>query len=273
MRWLVVKTPPSYRNLELLKSILSNRFPAIKFDYQGLQGSMFKKLTSANGFDGVIAVLKSFHEKNLPLYDRLLKKFAQSEIIFVLSPKTYQILNARRKNTLNRSLFLMSETKCLDYLATLPRFIEEVRLRHRLKRENEALQKMFRQNWDGPLPAEFELNEPDYPRTKRQLSIKIENWKRIAKHLSSVGEIEIDQAILRLLSSAIRSDDHVLRRNEDEYLVLLYDLESVQLKKCMKRISSALKGLQLEANEKTIPLRFKLSAQSQTNRGMAQRAN
>ena len=157
----------------------------------------------------------------------------------------------------------MSEIKCLDYFATLPRFIEEVSLRHRLRRQNETLQNLFKQNWDGPLPAEFDtVEETEYPRVKKQVVVKFDNWKAVSQQLGTVAEVEFDQAVLRLISSSIRGGDHVLRRKDDEYLVLLHDVESAQLKKCIKRITSSLNGLRLETNNRKLALRFKLLQQN-----------
>ncbi len=263
VRWLVLKTPPLSRNLVLLKSILSSRFPQIDFEYKRFQKPLFSKIKKVTGVDGIIAVLKNFETAQLPLFDQLVKKFSRSEIIFVLSPKTYQILNKKRKKTLNASLFLLSEVKCLDYITALPRLIDQVSVRHKLKRENEALQKLFRQNWEGPLPAEW-TESSWHPQTLErhqppQISIRLANWSQISKELGSIAEIEFDQMIQRLLSSNIRGGDRVMRRHQNEYLLLFSDLDKNQLKKCKQRLQQSLKELRLEANEKSIPIKVQVS--------------
>jgi hypothetical protein len=262
VRWLVIKTPPLSRNFILLKSILSSRFPHIKFEYQRFQKSLNSKISNMTGVDGVIAVLKNFEADQIALFDRLTKKFSRSEIIFVLSPKTYQILQRRRKKALDRSLFLLSEIKCLDYIAALPRLINEVSLRHRLRRENDELQKLFRQNWDGPLPEEFKEEGWSDPvitsERDHQIAIRFMNWSKISKDLGQVAELEFDQIIQRVLSSSIRGSDRVMRRKQNEYLLFFNDVDTRQLQKCKQRLSKSLKALQLSANNKRIPLRFQL---------------
>jgi len=259
--WLVVKSPPLARNLTLLKTILSNRFPTIKFDYQRFHEESLKKVKSHTSVDGVIAILKSLQDSHLAAFDRLTKRFAGSELIFVLSPKTYQLLNQRRKKILHRSLFVLSDMKCLDYVAALPRLVEEVSFRHRLKKENEVLQALFKQNWDGPIPASIDLNPEDFsPKPKQKVVIQLRNWKQLAKSMGSIAEIEFDQMILRLLSSHIRGSDQVLRQNENEYIVLLEDIEAKNLKRCVKRISNSLRSVRFETNTKKVPLRFRLNS-------------
>jgi len=258
--WLVVKSPPLARHLTLLKTILSNRFPTIKFDYHRFHEESLKRIKARASIDGVIAIIKHFQESQLEAFDRLTKKFSGSEIIFVLSPKTYQLLNQKRKKVLHRSLFVLSEMKCVDYVAALPRLVEEISFRHQLKKENEVLQALFKQNWDGPIPASIDLNPEDFsPKAKQKVVIQLRNWNQISKSMGSIAEIEFDQMIFRLISSQIRGGDQVLRQNENEYIILLEDIESKNLKRCVKRISSSLKAVRFETNAKKIPLHFRLN--------------
>jgi GGDEF domain-containing protein len=141
--------------------------------------------------------------------------------------------------------------------------IDQVSVRHKLKRENEALQKLFRQNWEGPLPAEW-TESSWHPQTLErhqppQISIRLANWSQISKELGSIAEIEFDQMIQRLLSSNIRGGDRVMRRHQNEYLLLFSDLDKNQLKKCKQRLQQSLKELRLEANEKSIPIKVQVS--------------
>jgi len=63
----------------------------------------------------------------------------------VLTPAAYQWLTLKRKKTLDHSLVLLSETKSLDFLLHLPRFIEEVGRKATSSVQNERLQRLVEQ--------------------------------------------------------------------------------------------------------------------------------
>lgn len=260
--WLVIKSSPLSRNV-LLKNILANRFPSIKFEYLRFHSTLFQRLAKNKGFDGVIAELKNLSEKNLPLFDRLLKKFQNSEVIFILSPKAYQVLNQKRKKSLHRSFFLLSELKSLDYLTTLPRLVEEVALRKRLKHENELLQKLFKQNWEGPIPEEFEEPEALQETPKQGIRLVIRNWNQLTRSFNEIAELECSQMISRSLASTVRGSDRVLRSKDNEYLILLENVDARQLRQCVTRLSRSLEKMQIRANSKPMNLNFALESISE----------
>ena len=141
LSWIVVKSTPINRT-PLLKTLLADRFPEYHFRYIRFNENNFKgRFGSAQTPpDGVVAELKKFQESSLPVFDKLCAEFRRSNIIFILSPKGYQLLNKRRKKKLHENIVVLSELKSLDYLIELPRLIDGVSLRLRLRKENEKLQ-------------------------------------------------------------------------------------------------------------------------------------
>lgn len=276
--WIVVKSTTIDRT-PLLKSLLADRFPQISFRYIRFNAKNFvPPAKSTPQVDGVIAELKTFQESDLETFDQLYKAYKKANMILILSPKAYQILNKRRKKKLHDHMLVISELKSLDYLAQLPRLIQEVGLRARLKEENKKLQEIMEQKEPGPKsfaepePVELpvfsksvlnSLQERRENKTRDSnggLRIKLGNWTRTKKKLSEAAQAEVIALFTRSLTRALRSSDRVLRSKENEFIVFLSNVNKKQVDHCTHRIQDTLSSVEIYSTDGKLNLPFKIDA-------------
>jgi GGDEF domain-containing protein len=223
--------------------------------------------------DGVIMELKAFTIDNVNALDRITKKLKGIPTILVATPASYQVLISSRRGQIDQSLVILSEQKSLDFVIQLPRFIEDVATKRRLRLQNERLQRMLAKT----SPAQHFLPSTTAPepqmvkqvlRVDREahqgqqcaLKISFKNWNRIAKTIGASGRVEVLELISRLIHKSVRNSDRVLRSAEHEFLVLLSNTRSVHLARCKERLERALKALALEKDSRPVRLAFAISS-------------
>lgn len=276
-RWVVIKSTPIART-PLLKSVLSKRFENIAFQYlRYSEAALTKEWQSKSPPpQGVVAELKILSEKALPLFDQLLTNYKRTPVIFILSPKSYSLLNQKRRNRLYQQTLVLSELKSLDYLAQLPRLIDDVLLKKKLEAENKKLTELMKTQGlrqqgfaaDIPLGEEMPVDELLGTDTcpsrfsKKGLVIRLSKWHQLSEKLSSAAEAEIIAALSRLLAGAVRSSDRVLRSRDDEFIVFLSNIQKDQLRLCTQRVTHSLDQFQISADGRHIPLSFSIEALS-----------
>lgn len=269
----MIKSTPVQRT-PLLKSLLSERFPQSEFHYYRFSESNLKKLSQLKNFhpDGLIAELKNIKDSSLKAFDRLCKHFRDLHMIFILSPLSYSLLNQRRKKVLNASTVILSELKSLDYLAQLPRVIDDIGLRIRLQNENRELQELMDKS--GLMPQAFAPSPPlsdQLPtrtiyRTRKEngsgsgIRVKIQKWPQIKRYLNQSAQAEFIDTLSRLIAGAVRSSDRVLRSKENEFLVFLSNMDAHHLGICTQRIEDSLTRVELKANQTELQIPFSIQA-------------
>jgi hypothetical protein len=266
-KWLVIQSSPSSK-ASFLRELLRKKFPTYSF----LHSKPFqdKKRLPKDSFDGIILELKSLSKSTLSIYDKLNKTYRNNAKILVVTPNGYQLLNLRRKKALDHSLIILSETKSLDYILQLPRFIEEVGRKKRLRLQNERLQRLIRmrlphlQSFSGSLSDSISVNtketirdllgEDARGRNNQQcgLKLKLKTWDKIRNILNSSAQTEVFDLIYRLIHGIVRNSDHVLRSAEDEFLIFLSNTQEANLSRCKERLERALKSFRIEANSQSL---------------------
>lgn len=261
-RWCVFVNTLQAQNNALLKNILTKRFSHHRFDFKRLEGRSLLGTISKTQWDGIIADLKTLSDRSLPLLDKMMKAFRQTPFIMVVNPVGFQLLQKRRPKYLDRPMILLSETKSLDYLLHLPRFIDEVGRKKRLKAQNERLQRLAAQR----LPQLSETSIADSLRADENtktwrcgLKIQFRDWSRLKRSVGETGLTEIASTISRVIQTSVRNSDRVLHANEDEFLIFLSHAESSQLKRCQERLSQSLKTFDITANQRNIKLPFTIT--------------
>ncbi len=157
--WTIIQSTHLPKSV-FLKNILEKKFPSCSFIYRKFSSADFHKKRKefiSGTCDGVISELKSIVGESLRLFDKIVREYRDVPHILVLTPMGYELLKKHRKKVLDRAMVILSETKSLDYLMQLPRFIEEVGVKHRLRAQNERLHKLIQKrlkkeaHFDGSL--------------------------------------------------------------------------------------------------------------------------
>lgn len=272
IRWIVVKSQPIQRT-PLLKSLLAEKFPQIRFCFMRftLPSLEKEKRSKSERPHGVVAELKKFPKNGIFLFDALCRQFKHSNLVFILSPNSYSILKEKRRSKLMEQTMIISEMKSLDYLAQLPRVIEEIGLKQQLLAENKKLEKLVRERVLGfqssqenpPLNENFRVSR--YLQTSSSedsshgLKIKLNKWTRLKKEIGDMGQNELISSMTRIITGVVRSSDRVLRTKEDEFIVFLSDVDRHQITKCIDRLRQALKDFSISVNQKHFPLPFTIN--------------
>jgi len=272
--WVIVENARREKST-FLKNFLSKRFPKHSFFYRKLQqATSAHRATKSATLEGVIAELKSLNEQSLPLIDRLHKEYKNCPMILILTPAVYQVLNRRRKRLLDRTTVLISETKSLDYLIQLPRFMDEVGRKRRLRFQNERLQRLAERhlpNFNGQGFSAGGSSERDLLPTLMSrdrssqcgLKVKIQNWRQTSKVLGEFGRNEVVDLVSRMIHEIVRNTDRVLRSQEDEFIIFLSNASPDHTNRCKDRLEKALENFTLSSNERDLKFPFAISALEQ----------
>jgi len=262
--WIVVKSGSFNRN-SLLTNLLSDRFPQSSFRYIRFLKAKIQACRKADNTNaGVIAELKKFDENGLECFDLLTKTFQGLPIIFILSPLSYNILSRKRRKILDEQVIVISEVKSLDYLAQLPRLIEELSLRQRLRDENQELHELVQERRHQSRHLEkFSdflnskvLRNPKGDSAAQGLQVTIQGWAQIKRRLGVNACSEFAALLSREISLVIRSTDRLLRSKENEFIIFLSNVSQDQISHCMNRIKTALNRVEIEVNRQLIEIPF-----------------
>ena len=269
--WDVIQSTPLTKS-DFLKSILNNKFPKYSFNYKRFYPSEAVKKSSS--IAGVIAELKSLTEASLTLFDKFYREYKSTPLILVLTPAGYQLLTKRRKKILDQTMIVLSETKSLDYLIQLPRFIGEASKKRRLKAQNERLQRLIEKSLPHlshfstahsltdfvaqvPVIDEVLSRENGLGRSMQcGLKITFKNWAKMKSRLGHTARGELIDVLSRAINGVVRNSDRVMRSQEDEFLVFLSTNDPNHTARCKERLESALKNFSLFANDQKIRLPF-----------------
>jgi PleD family two-component response regulator len=271
--WVIIQSTPVTKSV-FLKNLLEKRFPSYRFSYQRFAG--FKKAAiKLKKPDGVIAELKMLSSASLKTFDLLIKGFKDIPIILIVSPTGFQLLNQKRKKQLHSSLVALSETKSLDYLIQLPRLIEEVGRKKRLKAQNERLQRLMEKRFPQINSFDPARNTNDPSQTRevlgelmRQedrhsqcgLKITLRRWTDIKTNLGDTAQGEVVDLLSRMIQSVVRNSDRVLRAKENEFLIFLSNTDRRHLSKCKERLEQALSSLKIQSNQRERKIPFSISS-------------
>ncbi|MBN8554496.1 MAG: hypothetical protein J0L93_03545 [Deltaproteobacteria bacterium] len=258
-----------------LKNLLEKRFPTYHFSYFRFAEFKAPALKKIDAPDGVIAEIKNFTSTSLKTFDAITKAHKNSPIILIVTPSGFQLLNQKRKKVLHSCIVALSETKSLDYLIQLPRLIEEIGRKKRLKAQNERLQRLVEKKFPQlssfdparslscPIQSRQILGEllgPREDKSKFGLKITLNSWSRAKSALSDIGTTEVIDLISRMIQSAVRNSDRILHNKENEFLIFLSNADSSHLSKCKDRLEDALKGLKIHSNKREWRLPFVISS-------------
>lgn len=262
--WVVIKSSPLSRS-HLLRALLERQFPKIHFHYLRFNKLHFgpgKKidLKLRSNAHGVIAELKQLQKTGLSYFDRLVKQFVHQPIIFILSPESFSLLSATRKKILFQHMMVISELKSLDYLTQLPRLMDEVSLRSRLKQENERLRELIASEKSIDESLDFVLSEENPHSTQKGLKITLKDWNRFKSKVGQHAQSEVIEAFSRMISRAVRSSDRILHSRENEFLVFLSNIDRVQQARCMQRVKEKLSSIEIAANTRHLDIGFSVNS-------------
>lgn len=169
---------------------------------------------------------------------------------------------------------ILSETKSLDYILQLPRFMNEVSRRNRLRNQNERLTRMMAEKMNevaafgdqSELPnveISVDVFEGQTGKNICGLLISLKRWTGLKKRLGSIVQAELMQSVGRLINSAVRNSDRVLHWKEDEFLVFLSNTEPKNLSLCRQRVERSLSTIVLKSNEKEVQVPFNVRSLEQ----------
>ena len=211
--------------------------------------------------------LKQLNPQSLPLVDKLNRHYSQVPIILILSPSSYQLLNSHGLEIRKRSIILLSEPKSFDYLLQIPRLMEEVRRKKRLKTQNERLQRYIlqkashihkdwttRHQWLQDLQARIKIQSP----SSCGFKVVLKSWKTAKKEMHEIAQTEVLETLSRLLRHAVRKTDHILHFRDNEFHVLLSNANHLRSEQCLTRIETLLKDFSLKANDRPLDLPFSI---------------
>ncbi|PIR22199.1 MAG: hypothetical protein COV44_09285 [Deltaproteobacteria bacterium CG11_big_fil_rev_8_21_14_0_20_45_16] len=260
-RWIVIKQTPINRT-PLLKSVLADRFPEIEFEYTRFTSKNLAKIfreRASGPFKGVIAELKSFTEDSLKDFDFLYKARENAACILILSPASYSVLNKRRHAALAKCSMLLSEPKSLDYLSHLPRLLEDIGLKTRLRAQNERLRKMVKAPQEVFTERIFDHGLAANSLPPAGLRIIVKEWERIQKHLGHEARKELSSQFVSQICRVVRNSDQVMQYKENEFVIFLTNVSLKQVRECRSRLQECLAKINLRANNKDLNLAFQLS--------------
>jgi hypothetical protein len=271
--WVIIQSTPVQKSV-FLKNLLEKRFPSYSFSFHKFAN--FKK--TAQGLkkpDGIIAELKTLTTGSLKLFDHMMKTFKDCPIILIINPHGFHLLNQKRKAALHSTVVALSETKSLDYLLQLPRLVEEVGRKKRLKAQNERLQRLVEKkfpqissfdpskNLQFPLQGREGLGEllsnEDSP-SQCGLKITLSSWTRLKAKLGDIAQVEVLDLLSRMIQQVVRNSDRVLRAKENEFLIFLSNTDTRNLSKCKDRLEEALKSVKIQFNKKDLRVPFSIAS-------------
>ena len=272
---MVVQSSPSPKSV-FVNGFLEKKFPSYTFTYMKCTSQSFR-LSAKEALDGIILELKTFSDSAIAAYDKIHRQFKNIPKILVVTPSTYQWLGLKRKKALDHSLVLLSETKSLDYILQLPRFIEEVGKKKRLRLQNERLQRLVEKRIPhlhgfgisqnlNTLPNYEEtidglISENTSPRQMQcGLKLKLKTWTKLRSALGTTAQNEVLDLLYRIINSVVRNSDRVLRSAEDEFMIFLSNTQNTQLARCRERLERALKSFRVEANNRMLRLPIQIAA-------------
>jgi GGDEF domain-containing protein len=279
-KWMVIQSAPSSK-VVFLQELLKKKFPTYSFIHT--KGSTELQIFFKQTWDGIILEMKMLNELSLGIYDKINKNFRNVPKILVLTPPGYQWFMARRKDALDHSLVILSDIKSLDYVLQLPRFIEEVGRKKRLRMQNERLQRLIEkkiphlQGFSMPTQNALSINSREMirgflaeeMRGKRShpcgLKLTLKGWNKVQKLIGSAAQNEVVDLLYRLISGIVRNSDRVLRSAEDEFLIFLSNTQSASLSRCKERLEKALDSLQIEANSRNLKFPVKIASLDHLN--------
>ncbi len=269
-----MQTLPSSKSF-LLKGVLSKRFPQIKFDFKrfiksDLSPDTGKAKSLRQEAIGIIFELKNIVKSDLKILDQAWRIYKNKPAIFILTPEGFQFLNKVRSDLLTQTSVIISETKSLDYIIQLPRFIEAIGRKNRLQTQNDRLRRLMEKTFESL--AGFGLNTENPPATSREvaeglketaadqelcgLRVSLKGWPQVKRRLGHSGQAEVMNSVARLINTAVRNSDRVLHWKENEFLIFLSNTERNQLASCRSRVAESLSSLQLSANHRQVQLPF-----------------
>jgi len=264
--WIIVHSLPTSKSF-FLKNFLERKFPKLNFEYKKFKGSSTEQTAKSNSIAGVILELKSLNKTELKVVDRLWRKLKSKPCIFIVTAEGFQLLHQARPEMVQTNPVILSETKSLDYILQLPRFMNEVGRRNRLKKQNERLTRLMAEkmtevaSFKDPIELpEVEISvdvvEGQIGKNICGLLVSLKRWTSLKKIFGELGQTELMQAIGRMINSAVRNSDRVLHWKEDEFLVFLSNTEPRNLSMCRQRVERALRSLSVKANQREIALPF-----------------
>lgn len=263
---MVIQSASSSK-IVFLQELLKKKFPTYAFVHTKNTKPFLKQ-----AWDGIILEMKMLNDLSLSLYDKIQKNFRNVPKILVLTPPGYQWFMSKRKNVLDHSLIILSDTKSLDYVLQLPRFIEEVGRKKRLRMQNERLQRLIEkripsiQSFNPSNRGSLSINSREMIRdfltddlqSRRShpcgLKLTVKSWSRVRSSIGNAAQNEVVDLLYRLISGIVRNSDRVLRSAEDEFLIFLSNTQSANLSRCKERLEKALDCVRIEANSRTLKL-------------------
>lgn len=257
--WVIIHSLPTSKSF-LLKNLLAKRFPKVEFSYFrfGSDEKIGTELLNASA--GIILELKELAKTQLKTLDRLWRLTQGRPMISILSPEGFQLLNAKRPDFIQKTTTILSDAKSLDYLMHLPRFIEEIGRRQRLKMQNERLKRLMEktesQNKDQSQSITEEVLTEVVGRNLCGLRVTLKKWTQLRVKLGNYAQSEILASIGRSIHSAVRNSDRVLHWKDDEFLILLENAEPKNLDLCRDRVKKCLDGLSIKANNRDMSFPF-----------------
>lgn len=265
--WVIIQSAPKSKS-SFLQGVLERRYPDFEFAYLRFNERDFSKSKKLSRIEkmGILIEAKHLREKDLPLFDRYLKRYKEEAVILILSPTTYSLLRKRRKKTLQTCTVTISDIKNLDYLINIPRLIEDVILRTHLKKENARLRALIDQCRpdERALPlttqsdAQMTNDLIEENETKRGIKIRLSRWDSLKNNLGDLGQIEFTELLTRAISSTIRNSDRILRSKENEFIVFLPKSGKPHVEQCLKRLNDSLKSIVVTTNQQTLSVPFTL---------------
>lgn len=270
--WVVLKSS-ALQKTPLMAKLLADRFPHLNFRFVPFHIESLFQAHRIHGFEGAIAELKILDEKHLALFDRLLKITHQRHLILILSPESFQLLNRQRPHCLESLCVVLSEIASLDYLAQIPRAIDSLLHKKRLREENEELKRQLaehdtfssRRFIDLYAPSELQKSAETVSDLLEQrlsvqgcLKVSMKKWHAFAPRVSASAKAELSALITRLIGSTVRGNDRILRKKENEFFIYLENADESQLESCLRRLSDQLRQFEFRIDDEVINLDFGL---------------
>jgi len=259
-KWLIFQTSPLSKSF-LLKGLLAKRFPRFHFQYSKFCKEEFTpKSFRASESCGIIAELKNFTKTQMRLLDRFWSLVKDQAVILVVTPECFKLLRKARPSIVQNATIVLSEFKSLDYVVQLPRLIEEVGKKNRLKNQNERLARMMEKTMErrneASTPALGDIFEASTQKDLCGLHISLKKWEILKRKIGIIGHQEVLESIGRMINSAVRNSDRILRWKEDEFLIFLSNAEPRHLNMCRDRVERMLSSINLQANNKEVSIPF-----------------
>jgi len=274
--WIIIQSTPLAQS-SFLKNILAKKFPHYAFSYQRfLKSDTLKSIAkkATRKPDGILLELKTLNPLGIKTCSKLLHDYRGVPTVLVLTPQGFTLLNSKHRKLIENTIIVLSETKSLDYVLQLPRLIEEVGRKRRLRHQNERLQRMLLER-DPVANTGFAGlgTNTDFLHTRKllgnllssdqrsgcALKVTFKNWPKLRSQLSTSAQTEILDLVVRLIGRVVRNSDRVLRSEEDEFTIFLANAQPSHLSRCRERLENSLRDLRIEADEKSLKFPFTIS--------------